>query len=426
MSRKTFTLTAATLLVLNTMIGGGLFINPKQLALTAGVFSPLGYVIAACLMLPLILSIAELARLQPVSGGLYVYSKIYLNPFAGFLSGWAYFLSKSTSAAFLLHTVNTFFANRFAILQGVPPLFLDMGLISLWTIVHLFGIPLGGRVQYFFSAMKFTPLLFGFFAGFATFESVNLQTMSGDFSLSTLGTIIPICLYALVGFELICSVGGFIENPATNIRRAILTAFAFVSGAVIFFQLILCGALGNALGLSPEPILALGIKFLGQHAILAKIMNGLVFASISGGAFFMLGGNCWNLHTLAKDNHLPFSNHFAKLNRYGAPWVALVLQAMTSITMVSITSQQLPLQNMVVFSLFSCFLMTCFAAFNAGKQRDLRVPIFVPILAIGTCSYVIGLCLSNIIKYGVSSSFLSFFLVGLTATFVKRLYNRGR
>lgn len=406
------------------MIGGGLFINPKQLALAAAALSPIGYVIAACLMLPLILSIAELTRLQPVSGGLYVYSKIYLNPFAGFLSGWAYFLSKSTSAAFLLHTVNTFFCNRFVFLQGVQPLVLDIALISLWTTLHLWGIPLGGRVQYFFSAMKFTPLLFGFVAGFATFDVVNLQVMPAEFSLNTLSTIIPICLYALVGFELICSVGGFIENPSRNIRRAILTAFAFVSTVVILFQLILFGALGNVLGTAPEPILALGMKFLGEHAIIAKIINGLVFASISGGAFFMIGGNCWNLHTLAKDDHLPFSHYLTKLNRFGAPWVALLLQAMTSITMISITSQQLPLQNMVVFSLFSCFLMNCFAAFNAGKQGLLNIPIIIPILAIGTCSYVIGLCFSNMIKYGISASFLSFFVAGLVATLAVRLYKR--
>jgi hypothetical protein len=104
--------------------------------------------------------------------------------------------------------------------------------------------------------------------------------------------------------------------------------------------------------------------------------------------------------------------------------VALLIQAAISIGIISITSQQLPLQNMVVFSLFSCFLMTSVAAFSAGWQRLLNIPIIVPFFAIGTCLYVVGTCLSNIVKYGVSGSFLLFFLTGLLASLGTHLYKR--
>jgi amino acid transporter len=425
MSRKTITLTTAILLVLNTMIGGGLFVNPKQLALNAAALSPLGYLLAALLMLPLILSIAELARLQPVSGGLYVYSKTYINQFAGFLSGWSYFLSKSTSAAFLLYTVGTFFSRHLTILDGVPPLVVATTLILFFTTLHIIGISIRSKIQYLFSAMKFTPLIFGFTAGFITFDSANLNIVPAEFSLATLSTILPVCIYALIGFEIICSIGSFIENPVRNIQRTILIAFTFVSCAAIFFQLAMFGALGASLSSAAEPMLSLGLQFVGEHIWLAKIMNGLVFASISGGAFFMLGSNCWNLHTLAANNHLPFKNLLTKLNRWGSPWIALLLQAATSITMVAITTEQLALQNMVVFGLFSTFLVSCFAAVQAGKQGLLKIPRITPILAIGTCAYILGMCFFNIIKFGISFSFLSFFIGGCSIALVTHYFKKS-
>ncbi|MBM3886449.1 APC family permease [Candidatus Dependentiae bacterium] len=412
MSRKPIPLTAAVLFVLNTMIGGGLFINPKQLAAVAGALSPIGYVIAALIMLPLILVIADLARLQPVSGGIYVYSKTYLNSFAGFISGWAYFLSKTTSAAFLLHTVNTFFCNHSAALQSIPPLLLDGLLIFLFAGFHIVGMTIGGTIQYVFSLMKFTPLIFGFIAGFVTFDKTNLTALPSEFSLTTLTTILPVCIYALVGFEIICSIGSLIENPSRNIRRTILIAFGFVSIVAISFQTLMFGSLGTPLAQMTEPMFALASKFLFPHLFFAKIMNGLVFAAISGGAFFMIGSNCWNVHTLAKNGHLPFANLLTKVNRFGAPWVALLVHACTSITMIGISSKQLPLQNMVVFGLFGAFFMSSLAAVQAKRKGLLNLPLITPILAIGTCSYILTICLNNIIQFGISTSFLSFFIGG--------------
>ncbi|MEI6791205.1 MAG: amino acid permease, partial [Myxococcaceae bacterium] len=155
MPQKTLTPSSAILLALMTMIGGGLFVNPRQLAETLGSLSPLGYVVASLLMFPLILTIAELTRLQPVSGGLYVYSKQYVGSFAGFLSGWAYFLAKSTSAAFLIHTVNDFFVGQ------KSHIVLDAALISFLILLHIIGVSINSKIKYLFALMKLTQLLFG-------------------------------------------------------------------------------------------------------------------------------------------------------------------------------------------------------------------------------------------------------------------------
>ncbi|MEI6805782.1 MAG: APC family permease [Myxococcaceae bacterium] len=410
---KTLTPFSAILLALMTMIGGGLFVNPRQLAETLGALSPFAYVLASLLMFPLILTIADLTRLQPLSGGLYVYSKQYIGSFAGFLSGWTYFLAKSTSAAFLLHTVNSFFISHVDFLAPIHPLLLDGALIALLTLLHIIGVSINSRIKYLFAAIKLTPLIFGLFAGFYLFNSDNFDFNSASLSLEQACTAIPVCLYALIGFEVVCSIGGFIENPTRNIKRTIIIAFCIVSIITVLLQIAFFGSLGAGLSGTREPMLALGSVFFGNNLWLAKLVNSLVFASITGGAFFMLGSNCWNLVTLAQNNHLPFKRILTKVNKYNSPWVSLLLQGLTSFTMISITTQQLALQNMVIFSIFSCFLMNSIAAISAGRSGLLQIPSIVPVLAIGTCAYVIGLCFINMLQYGVSFSFLSFFSVGI-------------
>ena len=114
---------AAILITVNTMLGSGIFINPAPLAKIAGSFGFLGYFVSMIILIPIVLSIAELAKLHPTSGGLYVYSEKYINPLAGFISGWGYFLGKATAAALISKIVAVFLKNRIIFLQNFSTLF---------------------------------------------------------------------------------------------------------------------------------------------------------------------------------------------------------------------------------------------------------------------------------------------------------------
>jgi hypothetical protein len=67
---------------------------------------------------------------------------------------------------------------------------------------------------------------------------------------------------------------------------------------------------------------------------------------------------------------------------------------------------------MAVFGLFSAFLLTAFAAVQANRQGLLNTNKLIPLFAIGTCAYILGICFANIIKLGISIPFLSFFIGG--------------
>lgn len=410
-SKNSISLTAATLICVNTMVGAGLFINPKQITLLAGSLGFLGYLISATIMLPLILTVAELARLQPVSGGLYVYSKTYISPIFGFLSGWSYFISKTTSVTLLIHILNTYFQQRIPLLQNCNILFLDFVLIAFIPLLYSMGVTVGGRIQYLFIALKIVPLITAFVAGFLLFDATTFTQTAITLTGSSLGSLIPICLYALISFEVICAVGGLVDQPEKNIRRAILRAFFFTATLNVIFQFVMYGAVGPDLAMAQTPVLVLFNKAC-SHPWLGNLINGIVFASISGSIFSIIASNCWNLQALGKYGHLPFGNKIAQLNRVGAPVVALAIQACLSTLIIIITHEQIPLQNMVIFGVFSSFCLTAWAAFFARKKEHMNIPPWVPLLAVASCSYIIFICLRNMLALGVSISFLSMFVIG--------------
>lgn len=407
--KNKITLTRAVLFCLNILIGAGLFLNPKVLVGIAGPLCFVGYLIAAAILFPLILCLAELATFKPVSGGLYVYSKEYLNQSLGFLSAWSFFIAKTVSAIFILHSFTAFVQSHTPLLSGIPVLFLDYFVVSFIAFLNMVGVSVGGRAQYVFTAFKIIPLIFAFLCGFSLFDHTFFMLPISQ--PTSLLHIIPVSLYTLVGFEVICSIGGMVKDPEKNIKRAMLFSFGLIVAIGTLFTAVLYAMLGPVVAQSHEALLMLGVKM--GLPVLGRIINGIVFVSLVGGAFSMILSNCWNLYALAEDGHFPFKKFLTKINRFHVPWVSLIIEVLIAIFVITITTSQVPLQNMSIFALFICYILTALAAYKALLiEKRTSISKWVPLAAVFTCSVVVGQCLRNIYRFGVSFSFLFVFLLG--------------
>src|SRR3954454_17581552 len=84
----------ATMVVVGSMIGSGIFIVPADMARQLG--SPgwllIAWVVAGVLTITAALSYGELAAMMPRAGGQYVYLREAFSPLWGFLYGWTLFL----------------------------------------------------------------------------------------------------------------------------------------------------------------------------------------------------------------------------------------------------------------------------------------------------------------------------------------------
>ena len=202
-------LTSATMLVMGSMIGSGIFIVSAEIArevdspaLLIGAWAVAGFmtIIAA-------LSYGELAAMMPRAGGQYVYLREALGPLWGFLYGWTLFLVIQTGTIAAVGVAFGKFLGVFfpAISSShwilhiwkVPPIRLgpmvlgnmDVGintqnlaailLVVFLSVVNIFGLKTGALIQNVFTAAKVSALLA--LALFGLLLGRNAQALAANF-----------------------------------------------------------------------------------------------------------------------------------------------------------------------------------------------------------------------------------------------------
>jgi basic amino acid/polyamine antiporter, APA family len=192
-------LTSATMLVMGSMIGSGIFIVSAEIA--REVDSPAlligAWAVAGFMTIVAALSYGELAAMMPRAGGQYVYLREALGPLWGFLYGWTLFLVIQTGTVAAVGVafgkfLGVFFpsissTNWILHLWKAPPIpigpmvlgNMDVGistqnlvailLVIFLSVVNIFGVKTGAAIQNVFTAAKVSALLglalFGFALG---------------------------------------------------------------------------------------------------------------------------------------------------------------------------------------------------------------------------------------------------------------------
>jgi basic amino acid/polyamine antiporter, APA family len=98
LARRLTTADAVTI-GLGAMIGAGVFAAVGPAAAAAGSWLLLGLALAGVVAYCNATSSAQLASLYPESGGTYVYGRVRLAPFWGYLAGWSFVVGKTASLA---------------------------------------------------------------------------------------------------------------------------------------------------------------------------------------------------------------------------------------------------------------------------------------------------------------------------------------
>jgi basic amino acid/polyamine antiporter, APA family len=185
-------LTSATMLVMGSMIGSGIFLVSAEIA--REVDSPAlligAWVVTAFMTMIAALSYGELAAMMPHAGGQYVYLREALGPLWGFLYGWTLFLVIQTgtiaavgvafgrflgvffpsisSTHWIIHFVKVPAIHPFGI-QTLVLGNMDVGLntqnlmavllVVVLSVINIFGIRTGAIIQDVFTFAKVSALL---------------------------------------------------------------------------------------------------------------------------------------------------------------------------------------------------------------------------------------------------------------------------
>lgn len=413
-------LPSAILININIMLGAGIFINTSTLAQRAGALGAFMYILVGVLMLPLILSIAQLLKIHP-AGGFYTFAQKEMGPFAGFLSGWSYFTAKLASCMLMIHVSVTLMLQIFPILAYLHAFVFDTLIVCFFIFLNLLNIKAGNTIQKMFIGFKTFPILFAIAASIFLLQGDNFS--SAHLVWDGIPSSLPLVIYAVIGFEAACSLSSKIKDAPKNAPLAVLISFGIVILIATLYQALFYGVLGEQLALCGghcETFPALLNALFGDTPFAHKfegVLHLAIASSTLGAAYGIIFSNSWNLHILAQNNHLWFAHALTKLNLNSIPFGCVMIEGVICLVYLTVSQGILiPLQQI---GALGCVISYTFsvAALLRAKNRNLTITIssWIPRLGLVSCMLLIIACVRCFFKDGMSSLIIYslFLLIGV-------------
>ena len=331
-------LTSATMLVIGSMIGSGIFIVSAEIA--REVNSP-ALLIAAWLITGFMtvigaLSYGELAAMMPRAGGQYIYLREALGPLWGFLYGWTLFLVIQTGTiAAVAVAFGKFLGVFFPSISSaswilglhwkapaidIGPMRLggmDVGLntqnlsavliVVVLSVVNIFGVKLGALIQNVFTSAKVISLLGLVFLGI--FVGRNAQALLANFHgnfwhnaglsaqhavqvgaggpIVLVGTLTILAvaqvgsLFAAVAWENVTYTAGEVKNPRRNLPLSLAMGTGIVIALYIACNFIYLNVLPLGGAANGATVLERGIQYATEDRVATAVLTQM-FGSIGG------------------------------------------------------------------------------------------------------------------------------------------------
>ncbi|MAA94543.1 MAG: cationic amino acid transporter [Rheinheimera sp.] len=294
------------LLVVNGLIGAGIFGLPGGAAKLAGEYSPLIYLFCALLILPILLCMAELASYFRGSGGPVRYGTAAFGPFIGFQAGWLYYIARLVSFAansvLLVDSIGYFWP---AAIAGFNRVMLLAAIIVSLTLINVVGSLRAMRSLALLTVIKFAVLLLLVVAGASLLGTKLLP----DFNPLTvfnspydIGAATLLLIYAFVGFESVVVPAGEAKNPARDMPRALILGLLLVTLLYIGIQLVSVAAVTDIAN-SSSPLLDVAAALFGPAGAMVLMLG--VVASVAANLLGAIFSTPRASFALAEDGSLP-------------------------------------------------------------------------------------------------------------------------
>jgi APA family basic amino acid/polyamine antiporter len=227
----------AAFLVLNAMIGAGIFALPGKVAVNAGILSPWLFLAVGVVFLAVVLTFAELASYFRESGGPVLYATHAFGPLAGFGTGWILFLSRMTAFAANANVMAIYLGSLFPWFGDGAGRAAVISVVTLGlTYANILGVRDGVRTMGVFTIFKVLPLILLVLLGL---QHVTAGTLipSASAVIGDLGGTTLLLIYAYVGFESMAVTAGETSEPRRTLPRALMRTV--IGTGILYFLIVL-------------------------------------------------------------------------------------------------------------------------------------------------------------------------------------------
>lgn len=220
-------------IALGTAIGTGLFFGSAETIQAAGPAVLLAYLVAGCVVFIVMRALGEMAVRHPVAGSFAQYSGAFLGPFAGFITGWVFWLELAVVAVADMVAVSTYMGLWFPDVAGWIWM---VAAIALIGALNLMAVRVFGEMEFWFSLIKVVAILAlvagGLFlilrgeeVGGTTPDFAHLWSHDGFAPFGLWGIImsLSIVVFSFGGIETLGMTAGEADDPSRSIARAVNT-----------------------------------------------------------------------------------------------------------------------------------------------------------------------------------------------------------
>ncbi|MCC8368358.1 amino acid permease [Xenorhabdus sp. PB61.4] len=368
------------LIALGGSIGTGLFLGVGQTIKIAGPAVLLGYAIAGFFAFIIMRQLGEMIVAEPVAGSFSYFANKYWGNFAGFLSGWNYWIMFILVGMTELTAIGIYIQYWWPDLPTWVPAAIAFFFINL---INIANVRLYGEMECWFSLIKIFAIvcviLFGLYLLIS--EKGENQTIlanlwqHGGFmpnGFSGLFMSMAIIMFSFGGLEGIGVTAAEAQNPQITIPKAIKQ---IIYRIILFYILSLFILLSlypwkNIIdGVSPFVLIFYDLNSFWISNILNIVVLIAALSVYNNGVYC----NSRILYGLAKQGNAP--KLFSKTNRYNSPIISIAFSAL--ITSIGILLNYiLPntafeiLMSLVVTTLVINWFMICISHLKFRKIKN--------------------------------------------------------
>lgn len=379
------------LLMINGMVGAGIFGVPAEAARLAGDFSPLLYLVCALLVAPVMLCFAELGSATRESGGPARYVAVAFGPMAGFQTGWALYIARMTAFSANLNLLLVSLAFFWPALgSGVVRTVALALLTALLAWLNVVGVKRAIQSLGGLTLLKLGPLLLLAVLGLAWLPGDEPRQLLLPLPEASLGAAVLLMIYAYVGFESGLIPGGEAKDPQRDMPRALLGALAVCALLYALLQWICLVALDD-LETSQRPLVELGEALLGPVG--GVLLALTVITSVGGNLLGSMFSSPRITHALAEDKLLPATLATVH-SRFQTPVGSIVVYAVLA-WLLAATGSFFWLASLSVLTRVLIYV-GCIAAMprvrRVAAPTALRLPLgwTIPIAALAVCALLVS------------------------------------
>jgi amino acid transporter, AAT family len=320
------------LMAIGGAIGVGLFLGSGKAIHDAGPAVILCYLVAGAVVFLMLRALGEMAVDRPISGSFASYAEEMVGPWAGFATGWTYWLMWITTVMAEITAVGIYTQYFFpAVPQWLPALASVLVLLG----ANLVSVRMFGEAEFWFALIKIVAIVAFILSGIVILvfgigdlgqqaAVSNLWARGGFFPMGLSGPLVAlqIVTFAFIGVELIGVTAGEARDP----RRELPTAINRVAWRILLFYV---GAILIILMLIPwDQVTQRTSPFVVTWASVgigaaAGILNGVVLTSALSSCNSGIFASARMLYALAGTGEAPHALHFLSRTHVPAPALAV-------------------------------------------------------------------------------------------------------